>query len=168
MRARAAPLHREPRYARCMPYDLHLEPLDPAIQRATRRPVGWGYVPAVAVRGLRALVDQWMRILLTAKGSDPCDLNLGTSLIDLVGSNVSPRNAAEIAREAVSDCNAQVRQFQQRQRGKPADELLEDAVITKTVVDPAGPGLYVWVTITSQAGASDVVRLPDLVTVTGT
>lgn len=147
-------------------YDLHLQPLAPAVQRALRRPVGFGYVPAIAVSGFQALMDQWMRVFLTAKGSDPCDLNLGTGFVDLIGSTVSPENAIEIVRGCVDDCNAQIRSMQARKRRKSADEMLEDARVTRTEVIASGPGIEVWVRITNRAGSSSVVLLPDIVGIT--
>ena len=105
-------------------FDLHLQPLAPAVQRAIRRPVGFGYKPAVAVRGFQVLMDQWMRIFLTPKGSDPCDLEFGTVATDLIGSTVTPDNAVELLRNCVSDCNAQLRAIQSKQVRRPPDEQL--------------------------------------------
>lgn len=153
-----------PRYARAMPtYDMHLQPLAPSVQRATRKPIGFGYTPAIATAGFQKLMDQYMRVLLTPKGSDPCDLNIGTGAWDLRGSTVTPEHAVEILSNCVSDCNQQFRAAQEKQLGKPNDEILEDARITRSVADPSGPGVAVWITVTNRAGQSTVVLLPDLV-----
>lgn len=144
-------------------YDMHLQPLAPSVQRATRKPIGFGYTPAVAVSGFQKLMDQYMRVLLTPKGSDPCDPNLGTGAWDLRGSTVTPEHAVEVLANCVSDCNAQIRAAQEKQRGKPSDEVLEDARITRSVADSSGPGVAVWITVTNRAGESKVVLLPNLV-----
>ena len=154
---------RRSRYARAMPHDLHLQPLAPSVQRATRRPIGFGYVPALGVRGVQALVDQWMRIFLTAKGSDPCDLDFGTDAVTLIGSTVSPDNAVEFLRNAVADCNAQLRAIQNKLPNKPDDGRLDDGIVTRAEADPTGPGVAVWVSISNVAGDSRVVLLPDLI-----
>lgn len=144
-------------------YDLHMQPLAPSVQRATGRPIGFGYVPAAGTAGFQKLVDQWMRIFLTAKGSDPCDLEFGTGAADLIGSTVTPAHALELMQNFTNDCNAQVRAMQSKVRGKPATELLEDARITRSEADQTGPGIAVWITISNIAGESGVVLLPDLV-----
>lgn len=144
-------------------YDMHLQPLAPSVQRATRKPIGFGYTPAIAVSGFQKLMDQYMRVLLTPKGSDPCDVNLGTNAWDLRGSTVTPEHAIEILTSCVSDCNAQFRAVQERQFDKPSDEILEDARITRAEADPTGPGVAVWITVTNRAGEAKVVLLPDLV-----
>jgi hypothetical protein len=148
-------------------YDLHLQPLAPAVQRATRKPIGFGYTPAIATAGFQKLMDQYMRVLLTPKGSDPCDRNLGTEAWDLRGSTVTPEHAIEILGNCVSDCNQQFRDAQEKMVGKPTDEILDDARITRSVADPSGPGVAVWITVTNRAGQSTVVLLPDLVALAG-
>lgn len=158
------PLGRRARYAASMArYDLHLQPLAPSVQRARRRPIGFGYTPALAVSGFQAMMDQWMRIFLTAKGSDPCDRNMGTGAADLIGSTVSPENSLEILRSCMEDCSAQVRRFQATQLRKPATELLENAEMVRAEASAAGPGVAVWIRITNRAGTSEVVLLPNLV-----
>lgn len=139
-----------------MSYDVHVEPIPTDL---AGKLVGFYYTSAVGVRGAQKLINRWVRILLTPKGTDPADLRAGTYFTNLIGSNVTdPDDLLDAAALAVEDCNSQV-MAQDRANFAASEERLESAAITH-IVERARDTYDIYVTIRNVAGEQATLTLP--------
>lgn len=90
-----------------------------------------GFDRTVAVRGINKLMNLWLKIFLTPKGSDPTNLERGTEVPNLFGSNItSMQDVRDIVLLSIDDCNKQIFDIQ-RTDVPDVDETLKTAVLTK-------------------------------------
>ena len=143
--------------------DIHYQPVEADQVRGTKV-FTFAYKSALKVEGLQALVNRWVRVLMTPKGSDPVEPTFGTAFGDLVGSNI-PKSARtdviDIVSMAIDDASEQV-QLQDRNGSYPEEESLSSATISRFTSNTAGDGFEVWVTIKNRADEILTVRLSDL------
>ena len=144
-------------------YDVHFQPTQPGYNQG-QKVFTFGFTAALKVTGFQSLVNRWLKIFFTPRGSDPLDLTSGTSFANMVGGNYS--GYAELQSElimSIEDTNDQIRQQDLRRMG-PADEQLQAASIQRLSLSEAGSHVEVWVRIQYLAGTTLVVHLMDLAT----
>jgi len=139
-------------------YDFHFQGKKPA-SVVNFRFFTAGYKRTIAVRGLQKLLNQWLLLFLTTKGSDPTDLTRGTDFPNLIGSNiVTLADTRDVVLLAIQDCNTQLTAIQ-RITLPDQDELLGSAALTKFVALGAD-GFEAWVTIKNAKQEAASLQLP--------
>ncbi|MAG64687.1 MAG: hypothetical protein CMK74_02265 [Pseudomonadales bacterium] len=122
-----------------------------------------GFKRTVGVRGLQKLINQWLKLFMTTKGSDPLHLQRGTSFPDLIGSNiVTLSDVQDVVLLAIQDCNAQLSAIQQK-NPPDTDEQLGSATLIKFQAVGAD-GFDAWVTIKNIKQEEATLSLPNPVT----
>jgi len=138
-------------------YDVHFQPV-PASEVKGFKCFEFGFEAALKVSGPQALVNRWVKTLMTPKGSDPLDPTYGTVFGRLVGSNIPGVNTdiQDLVSIAVDDANEQVRQ-QDVAGFFPDNERLLSAEIIDFV--EGADGFEVWVRIKNMAEEAITFRL---------
>ena len=143
--------------------DIHYQPVPVADVRGTKI-FTFGFVSARKVEGLQALVNRWVRVLMTPRGSDPLEPGLGTDFGNLIGTNV-PKSAKgsiiDVVTMAIDDANDQV-QEQDKNARYSENEALEQTNLLRFSPTNSGDGFEVWVEIKNKAGEVLVTRLSDM------
>lgn len=122
-----------------------------------------GFERTIAVRGLWKLTCQWLKRFMTPKGSDPLRPEEGTEFPKLIGSNItSMQDVRDVVLLAIEDCNEQMKTAQRLSQPDP-DEMLRTAVLTSFEVT-SEDGFDAYVTLSSLAGGSLTVKLPEMAT----
>jgi len=143
-------------------YDIHFQPV--ASGEATgSRIFTFGFRASLKVSGPQALVNRWVKTLMTPKGSNPLDKSEGTAFGRLAGSNISmrSRDIDDVLLLAIEDANDQVRQ-QDLIGMFPTNERLSNATLLVDQTRTWEDGFEVWVRIVNQAGQVLPTRLMDL------
>lgn len=122
----------------------------------------FGQKRSLGVRGIQKLVNIFAKYLLTPVGTDPTDLDYGTNLTNLIGSNVSLDDAREVLDLAVDKTSAAIIAYQTARGSVPDDERLATAVVSDYIEIPEGPGFAAQILITSVSGAQLQIVLPTL------
>lgn len=142
-------------------YDLHTQALPPDQQQGTQRIFTLGYADSLGVAGFQMLINMWLRIFFTRRGSDPTNLNRGTSFTNLIGSTTSLIDAEDTVRTSIDECNEQVRDIQARDQSLAERERFANAQLIRYTNDPSAPGFEMWVEITNASGERLQVNIPD-------
>lgn len=142
-------------------FDLHIQTLPEAEQQETFKFVSLGFPGGVGVKGFQNLINTWLRVFLTPRGSDPADLGFGTDFPGLIGSNVGLADARDVVLLAIDQCNEQVTAFQQDDVSLTPSERLASATIIEFTEQPSAPGFDVRVEIKNRANERLVLNLPD-------
>jgi len=123
----------------------------------------FGFDRSVGIRGPQKLALQWLKCLMTTKGSDPTDREYGTDFPNLIGSNIRiMQDVRDVVLLCIQDCNDQIIRIQ-RDTQPDLDEILLTAVLTRfDLTDVTGFDAYV--TITNAKRTAITVNLPALVT----
>lgn len=141
-------------------YDVHFQLL-PGLQQTSGKLFSFGYKAAIGVAGPQKLINRWMKVFLTPKGSDPFDRNSGTGFSALLGSNITNRrDVVDAIVLALEDCNAQIRAMDRRSM-PPEDERLKAAVLT-SVEDAGNSGFEIYISVSNAAGLTVAVPLPQV------
>lgn len=143
-----------------MPYDIHLQLVSAAQYKGTKF-YSFGPERSVAVRGLQALVNMFVKYLLTPIGSDHTDLSYGTQLTSLLGSNVTADDAQDVLQLSVEKTVTAIQGWQ-RAKQVPPEERLLSATVTGFVSIPSAPGFAAQIYIQNVAGQGLKVLLPTL------
>jgi len=143
-------------------FDIHIQTLPAAEQKATGKYMSFGFTSAIGVKGFQMLINQWIKTLLTPVGSDPADVDSGTTFSTLRNSNFGVSELQDMVAMAVEQCNDQVFAAQQQDFTLTASERLATADIIEFVVSPSGPGFDVSIEINNQAGENLEFNLPVL------
>jgi len=141
-------------------YDIHYQ-LAPENEQldAGGKVFTFGFTSAVGVKGPQKLVNRWLKCLMTPKGTDPLSRGYGTGFADLIGSNLSRyQDFVDAVTLYVTDCNDQIRAFDQAQF-PPDDERLESASVA-SVVPRGADGFDVYVHIKNVAGTVLTAQVP--------
>lgn len=143
--------------------DIHYQPV-PVDEVSGTKIFTFGFRSAVKVEGIQALVNRWVRVLMTPRGSDLLEPTLGTDFGNLVGANY-PKSAQgsliDVVTMAIDDANEQV-QEQDKVAAYNESESLDQANLLRFSPTSGGDGFEVWVEIQNQAGEVIVTRLYDL------
>jgi len=143
-------------------YDIHFQPV-PAGETFGYKCFEFGFKAALKVKGPQALVNRWVKTLMTPLGSDPLYPENGTTFGNLIGANINSISAdtRDLVIIAIEEASEQVRE--QDLRGLfPDDERLQSAELMDFVELDAG--FEVWVLIKNRAGDALPVRLVELST----
>lgn len=143
--------------------DIHFQPVSASEVRGTKI-FTFGFKSALKVKGLQALVNRWVKTLMTPRGGDPLDAEAGTDFGNLIGTNI-PKSAKgsiiDIVAMAIDDANEQV-QAQDKAARYDETESLDQANLLRFSPTSSGDGFEVWVEIKNQAGEVLVTRLFDM------
>lgn len=142
-------------------YDLHFQSLPEAEALESTKIFTFGYADTLGVRGFQMLINLWLKIFFTRRGSDPTNLERGTAFTNLIGSNVSLSDAEDVVRTCVEQTNEQVHELQASDTSLLARERLADAKLYRYVSDPSAPGFQAYVEILNEAGERMKVNIPD-------
>lgn len=140
--------------------DIHIQLVDPVILRGTQF-YTFGFKRTVAISGIQKLFNNWAKYLLTPVGSNPNDLNEGTTFTSLISSNIPLTDTKDILSLAINKTNKAIRDVQ-RTLEVPLDERLATATITAFVELPSNPGFTAQVLIRNFSNEGIQVLLPTL------
>ena len=100
----------------------------------------WVGIGNYAAEGFQAAIDQYMKLLLTSKGSNPFDTSEGTAFADLPGSNMGGRLdlVKQIVVEAIKDAEKQLKRSQLRQPLSTSERLKSAALQSFASIDSTG------------------------------
>ena len=143
-------------------YDIHIQ-LDPSAASQGGGFYNFGGIRSIGIRGVQKMVNVFAKYLLTPIGSNPLDLDDGTELTNLIGSNVDVDGAQEIVELAVAKTVAAIQAVQAR-RELPDDERLATATVTDFISIPSGPGFSAQIYIENVLRQGITVLLPSLQT----
>lgn len=111
-------------------FDLHLQIVDPSVQ-------AWGAVftfnpgNVIAVKGRWKLLDRFLKVLFTPKGSSPLRRKEGTLMPFIFGGNISDAGHVEACiHDYVDDAAAQIFAYDGRAPWLTPDERLQSAQAT--------------------------------------
>jgi len=141
-------------------FDIHFQSLSAAGYLGTK-PFTFGQTRSLGVAGLQKLVNMFLKYLMTPLGTDPLDLEYGTALPLLIGSNVNVVDTKETLVLAVEKAAGAIRATQSKQ-SPPDDEALAGATVTEFISIPALPGFSAQIYIQNVAGAGLTFLLPAL------
>ena len=141
-------------------YDVHIQ-LVPDAAVLGGGFYGFGAVRSIGVSGVQKLVNQFAKYLLTPVGSDPTDLDYGTDLPNLIGSNVNVYDAKEVLELSVAK-TVQALQGYQASAEIPDVERLASATVTDYIVVESAPGFSAQIYIENTANQGMKILLPSL------
>ncbi len=144
-----------------MAYDINIQ-IVPAADYTGMAFYSFGQTRSLGVRGIQKLVNIFAKFLLTPIGTDPTNLEYGTNLTSLIGSNVVLDDAREILDIAVDATVAAIQGFQTGQASVPDDERLASAAVTNYIEVPSGPGFSAQILIRNVSGQQLQLVLPTL------
>jgi hypothetical protein len=146
-------------------FDMHIQTLPEAEQKATFKFMSWGFESTLGVKGFQMLINIWLKCFLTPRGSDPISLTYGTDFTKMIGSNLRAQDARDVVILSIESCNTQINTFQKTDTSLTATERLGSAVLTNFVIDNTAPGFTATVEIKNQAGERLVFNLPSHATI---
>lgn len=139
-----------------MSQDIHIQLRDPSRQ-TVRGLFTFGPSGPIAVEGMQKLVNRWLKVFLTPRGSHPWRRSEGTEFYQLLGGSVeSLRGSEALVIEAIDDANEQVSSQDRAEITRPATERLQSAALLRFVEVPPD-GIEFWVELRAVSG--DVARL---------
>jgi hypothetical protein len=147
-------------------FDIYFQVV-PAAQYTGMGFLSFGPPRSIGVSGIQKLLGIFTKYLLTPVGTDPLNLDAGTLLPGLIGSNVTTTDAQEIVQTAVSDTVAAIDAIQSMSDVPvPDDERIASASVTGFIIIDAGPGFAAQVFLQNVAGQGLQYLLPTLSTAT--
>ncbi len=143
-------------------YDIHFQPVPPGEVWGFKC-FEFGFKAALKVKGPQALVNRWVKTILTPLGSDPLYPERGTTLGSLIGGNVSSVSVDlhGLIEIIIEDANEQVRE-QDLEGFFADDERLQSAELME--FEESADGLVMWVLIKNVAGDALPLHLMTLST----
>lgn len=144
-----------------MPYDVNIQVIA-ATEYDGMGFYSFGQRRSLGVRGHQKLVNVFAKYLLTPVGTDPTDLDYGTNVPSLIGSNLALDDAREVLDIAIDKTSAAITAWQTAKGSVPDDERLSSASVSDYIEIPEAPGFAARVLITNVAGAQLQIVLPTL------
>lgn len=144
-----------------MPYDLNIQ-IVAAAEYDGMGFYSFGQTRSLGVRGIQKLVNVFAKYLLTPVGTDPTDLDYGTNLASLIGSNLALDDAREVLDIAVDKTSDAITTWQIAKGTVPDDERLSSAVVSDYIEIPEAPGFAAQILVTNVAGEQLQIVLPTL------
>jgi len=141
-------------------FDIHFQSL-PASEYYGTKPFTFGQTRSLGIAGLQKLVNLFLKYLMTPIGTNPLDLDEGTEVPGLIGSNVNVDDAKEILVLAVEKTVGAITARQSMQP-PPDDEMLAGATVTDFISIPALQGFSAQIYIRNVEGAELTFLLPAL------
>lgn len=141
-------------------YDIHFQPV-PAGSVKGFKCFEFGFEAALKVKGPQALINRWVKTLMTPRGSDPLYPSEGTAFGNLVGANITDidTDVQDMVYLSVEDANEQVRR-QDIDGLYPDNERLLSAEIIDYQAN--ADGIEVYVRIKNMAEEAVTFRLVTL------
>jgi hypothetical protein len=147
-------------------YDIHIQLLDPESQTYGAN-LGFGLDKPILVTGFQALINRWLKVFMTPKGSHPIRRLEGTEFPYLIGSNISDPGALQATiNEYIDDA---INQVQATDRASPwlrNDQRLRDVTMIQFNVISVTE-IEFWVEIINQAGQRLKLLIPYKVSANG-
>jgi hypothetical protein len=142
--------------------DIHFQPV-PANETHGGKAFTFGFVSALKVSGLQALVNRWIKTFMTPVGSDPLHQESGTSFAALIGVNVNQDNPdiEDAVVLAINDTNEQLAD-QETGGGYLSSESLGYAKLVTLSYDPATSSVGIWVEISNKQDEYLTLKLVEL------
>lgn len=144
-----------------MPYDVNIQ----IVAEVDYKGMGFysfGQKRSLGVRGIQKLVNMFAKYLLTPIGTDPTDLDYGTNVPSLIGSNLALDDAREVLDIAVDKTSAAISAWQIAKGSVSDDERLSSAVVSDYIEIPDAPGFAAQVLITNVSNEQLQIVLPTL------
>ena len=141
-------------------YDIHMQIISADAYDGTKF-FSWGQKRTLGVRGIQKLVNMFTIALMTPVGSDPLDLQRGTDVPNLIGSNISEFDAHDILILGVNKASQDIVSYQAG-RQVPSDERLSSASVTDFILIEEGPGFAAQNFIENQVDQGLTLLLPTL------
>lgn len=142
-------------------YDVNIQ-IVPASRYVGMGFYSFGQIRSLGVRGIQKLVNVAAKHLLTPVGTDPLDLDYGTNVTNLIGSNVILTDAQEILDIGVDRTIAYIQRWQAGRASIPDDERLAMMAVSDYIEIPEGPGFSARITIANAASQQLQIVLPTL------
>lgn len=142
-------------------YDIYFQIIPEEQQSGVSKFFTFGFKSAVGIRGPQKLINRWLKCLMTPKGSDPFDPNIGTGFPGLIGSNIyNFQDLTDAVVLFIEDCNEQILTWDKLYL-PPDDERLLSATLVR--LEPRNTdGFDAWVQIQNVAGTVVTLTLPSL------
>jgi hypothetical protein len=140
-------------------YDMHFQTIPPA-QLQGLKVFTFGQKRSLGIAGLRKLVNMFLKYLMTPVGTDPLDLDVGTELPLLIGSNIGVHDAKEILLLSVDKASRAIITLQSGQ-APPDDEALAGVSVTDYLII-SDSGFSAQLYLKNVAGAGLQFLLPTL------
>lgn len=140
-------------------FDLHIRLVDP-----TQQTYGSNFTlnlsNTLKVNGKQKLVNKWVKIFMTPKGSHPFKRTLGTEFPYLIGGNIDSVAAVEgKILEYIEDATNQIKELQsQNPAAAPEEQLSTVNIVQFNQLDSTKVEL--WVEIINAVGTSVNVLIP--------
>ena len=142
-----------------MSLDIHVQLLDPSLQRR-RALFTFGFEQPIFVSGAQKLLDRWLKVFMTPKGSHSWRRAEGTEFVSLLTSGVSNLDELQVdILDCIEDATEQVKAQDQRAVGRFASERLLTAKLLRFV--ETGPtSAEFWVEVQNTAGVRVTTLIP--------
>lgn len=143
-------------------YDLHIQLLDPG-QQTYGSNFSFALKAPILVTGFQALMNRWMKIFMTPKGSHPVRRQEGTEFAYLIGSNVADTASLQaVISEYIDDATAQVQAVDRANPSLPRTQRLRSATLIQfNATSPSS--IEFWVELINEANQRMKVLIPYLV-----
>lgn len=147
-------------------YDLHIQLLDPAEQTYGAN-CSFGLDTPILVTGFQSLMNRWLQIFLTPKGTNPIRRLEGTEFAYLFGTNIADPGALQATiGEYVDDATNQVQSVDRASPWLKSDQRLRSAAMVGfNVIDATS--IEFWVELINQAGQRMKMLIPYKVSANG-
>ena len=132
-------------------YDIHLQTLPEVDQRDTFKFMSFGFQETLGVVGFQMLINQWLKHMLTPRGSDPTNLSYGTDFAKAMGSNLDVAEAQDLTLLSISNTNEYLTAVHRLDNTLTSSERLGSATLVDFLVDNTAPGFTARVEIINQA-----------------
>jgi hypothetical protein len=142
-------------------FDLNIQVV-PAVEYTGMGFYSFGQTRSLGVRGINKLVNMFAKWLLTPTGTNPINLDEGTQLANLIGSNVTLVDAQEILQVSVTATADAIQNIQAGRGDVPDDERLASVEITQFILIEEAPGFAAQILIRNVANQAMSVVLPTL------
>lgn len=147
-------------------YDLHIQLVDPSEQTFGAN-FSFGIANPILVTGFQSLVNRWMKIFMTPKGSHPVRKTEGTEFPYLFGANVTDISTLEMTvAEYIDDAVQQVQAIDRAAPNLTPEQRLRSASLLQFNAVNAS-SIEFWVQLTNQANQRMRVLIPYLVSGNG-
>jgi len=106
------------------------------------------------IEGIERVAQEYLKCLLTIRGTDSLFLDYGTDFMDALGSDVADPAVRAAVSAALKEAENQVITNQSMDLTRDADSLLLSANLTSLIYDEEGPGFFIAISITTVEGTT--------------
>jgi hypothetical protein len=133
-------------------YDIHFQGV-PESRASGTKCFEFGFQAPLKIAGFQALINRWVKTLMTPRGTDLLDKNYGTDFSSLIGANMTgdPALITDVVEMAIADTVDQVKKQDAVGLFDASEQLMSAEVLGYEQTDD---GYAVWVRIRNVAGDS--------------